>query len=336
VVLTGSHLDTVVDGGGFDGALGVVSAFLAIEELRASHERPIRPIGVAAFVDEEGARFGVPTIGSRLATGALTPDEVRGLTDTAGVTWEKAMADAGFDPAGMGPTPGLFERVAAFVELHIEQGRGLVYEDQPVGVISRVWPHGRWRLDIRGASDHAGTARLSDRRDPVLVLATAILAARNLASDLGARATVGRMLVAPNTTNVVAERATVWLDARAADDETLDALLGGCRTAVERQAEQAGVAAVFTRESYSAGVTLDDALSGRLAESLEALGITPTSMPTAAGHDAGILSDDVPAAMLHVRNVTGMSHSPDEQADVADCIAGVRVLCAVLEDLACG
>jgi N-carbamoyl-L-amino-acid hydrolase len=336
VVLTGSHLDTVADGGAFDGALGVVSAFLAVEELQESYKAPTRPIGVATFVDEEGARFGVPTIGSRLATGALKPEEVLGLTDTNGVTWEKAMRAAGADPTAMGATPGLFDRVAAFVELHIEQGRGLVYEDQPVGVISRVWPHGRWRFDIRGASDHAGTARLRDRRDPALVLATAILAARNIAAGLGARATVGRMLVAPNTTNVVAERATVWLDARAADDETLDALLDGCTTAVQRQAEQAGVAAVVTRESYSGGVTLDDDLSGRVAASLESLGITPTSMATAAGHDAAILSAQVPAAMLHVRNVTGVSHCADEQADVADCIAGARALSVVLENLACG
>jgi N-carbamoyl-L-amino-acid hydrolase len=334
-VLTGSHLDTVVDGGAFDGALGVVSAFLAVELLQAAYEQPTCSIGIVAFVEQDGARFGVPTIGSRLVTGDLAPEEVVGLSDPKGVRWAEAMRGAGADPEAMGPTPDLIARVKAFVELHIEQGRSLVYEDQPVGIISEVWPHGRWRLDLRGASDHAGAARLEDRRDSAVVLATAVLAARNIAAGLGARATMGRFEISPNTTNVVPDRATGWLDARAADDATLDILLDRWQDAVEHEAEQSGVAVSLTRESYTPGVSFDEALGARVAAILERLGITPTSMPTAAGHDAAILAAHVPAVMLHVRNVTGVSHCPDEDAALADCLAGVSALAAVLDDLAC-
>lgn len=336
VVLTGSHIDTVVDGGAFDGALGIVSGFLAVENLQRKHEHPDLPIGVVAFVDEEGARFGVPTIGSRLLTGALAPEQVLGLTDRDGVKWSAAMREAGADPEEVGPDPALLDRVTAFVELHVEQGRGLVYEVQPVGIISGIWPHGRWRADLRGSSDHAGAARLEDRRDPALTLGTAVLAARQAASELGARATVGRVEMAPNTTNVVPERASCWLDARAPDDQVLDRLVDKWLEAIDREAELAGIAVALTRESYTAGVSFDPGLSARLATALEKLDITPTELPTAAGHDAGVLAARVPAAMLHVRNVTGVSHSPNEDAALEDCVVGVQVLTSVLEDLAWG
>ena len=257
VVLTGSHLDTVLDGGAFDGALGIVAVFLAVASLQEVYDRPLRPIAVVAFVDEEGARFGVPTLGSRLMTGAISPSEVLGLTDDGGTTWAMAMRRAGADPARMGPTPDLLDRVSAFVELHIEQGRGLVHQGQPVGIISEVWPHGRWRIDLRGKSDHAGAAHLEDRRDPALTLATAILAARTIAAELGARATVGRLAVSPNSANSIPDRATVWLDARAPDDETLEMLVTRWTQLVERQAEKTGIAMATTRESYTPRTRFD-------------------------------------------------------------------------------
>jgi N-carbamoyl-L-amino-acid hydrolase len=335
LVLTGSHLDTAADGGAFDGALGLVSAFLALEELQRRHGHPTTTVGIAAFVEQEGARFGVPTVGSRLLTGALRPEQVRILTDAAGVSWEEAMTAAGADPEAMGPDPDFLARVSAFVELHIEQGRGLVYEDQPVGIISGVWPHGRWRIDLRGSADHAGSARLEDRRDCAIVVATAVLAARNIAAELGARATIGRITLSPNSTNVVAERASAWLDARAPTDEALDELVARWTEAVQREAEQAGVAVVPTRESSTRGVAFDATLSNRLAACLEHLDIQPTYMSSPAGHDAAILATEVPSAMLHVRNTTGVSHSPDEDAAVEDCLRGIEVLTEVLERLAC-
>src|SRR5690606_8477863 len=165
-VVTGSHLDSVPDGGAFDGPLGVVSALEAVAELRRRGFAPARPVAVAVFAEEEGARFGVPCLGSRLLTGAIAPERAAALTDADGVTWAEAMAGAGFDPAGLGPDPERAGRIGAFVELHVEQGRALADTGDAVGAARSIWPHGRWRLEFTGRADHAGTTRLADRRDP--------------------------------------------------------------------------------------------------------------------------------------------------------------------------
>ena len=161
-VVAGSHLDSVPDGGAFDGPLGVVSAFAAIDALRERGFKPARPVAVVAFTEEEGARFGVACLGSRLLTGAITAAAARGLRDADGVSLAEAMAAAGADPDLLGPDDELPDRVAAFVELHIEQGRQLVDLDAVIGVGSGIWPHGQVALRLRGAGrprGHDGAAR---------------------------------------------------------------------------------------------------------------------------------------------------------------------------------
>ncbi|MDQ2826344.1 MAG: allantoate amidohydrolase, partial [Actinomycetota bacterium] len=170
-VVTGSHLDSVPDGGAFDGPLGVVSALSAIDVLRERGVVPGRPLGVVCFGDEEGARFGVACAGSRIITGAMGADRARGLTDADGVSMAEAATSAGLDPATFGPDDETLRRVGTFVELHVEQGRGLDELQRPVAVASSIWPHGRWRLDMAGQANHAGTTRLVDRHDPMLTLA---------------------------------------------------------------------------------------------------------------------------------------------------------------------
>jgi beta-ureidopropionase / N-carbamoyl-L-amino-acid hydrolase len=330
-VVTGSHLDSVPDGGAFDGPLGVVSAFLAVDELRARGVRPVRPVAVVAFADEEGARFGVACAGSRLLTGVLEPDRARGLRDADGTTLAEAVRSAGADPAGLGRDDEALARIGVLVELHVEQGRGLVALDAPVGLATAIWPHGRWRCSFTGAADHAGTTRLADRRDPLLPFAATALAARELADRAGALATVGRVHVAPNGTNAVPSRVDAWLDARASDEDTLSRLVAEVTAAAAAAAEAHGVALDVVEESRSPAVDFDPALRDRLGA---VLGGVPV-LPTGAGHDAGVLAAHVPTAMLFVRNPTGVSHSPAEHAGTADCLAGVRALAAVLEDLAC-
>ena len=176
--MTGSHLDSVPDGGAFDGPLGVVSALLAIDRLRSDGFRPRRPIGVVNFVDEEGARFGVSCAGSRVITGVLSPDRALALRDADGVTMAEAMRAAGRQPERLGPDPEALARIGSFIELHIEQGRGLIDLGRAVAVGSGLWAHGRWRIEIPGEANHAGTTRLSDRRDAVIGCARAVLAAR--------------------------------------------------------------------------------------------------------------------------------------------------------------
>ncbi|GIF19065.1 N-carbamoyl-L-amino-acid hydrolase [Actinoplanes tereljensis] len=320
-VLTGSHFDSVPHGGGYDGPLGIVSAFLAIDQMRAAGHTPSVPLAVVAFVEEEGGRFGLPCLGSRLLSGAIDPAKAAALTDQDGVTFGEAL---GATPAG--PLPGLQSRIGALVELHIEQGRQL---EVPVGVASAIWPHGRWRFDFTGHGDHAGTTKMSDRRDPMLTFAYTVLAANKEARLSGAHATMARVVVEPNATNAIPSLVRGWLDARAADTATMDSLVEAVTKRATERAGRDGTEVAVTSESLSSEVTFDTALANRLSG---LLGDAPI-LPTSAGHDAGVLSALVPTAMLFVRNPTGISHSPAEFAEPADCAAGVDALARVLSEL---
>jgi N-carbamoyl-L-amino-acid hydrolase len=334
-LVLGSHLDTVAQGGAYDGALGVVAGFVALGALRRRGVAPTRPVAVAAFAEEEGGRFGLPTLGSRLLAGTVEPGVALTRTDVDGVTLAEAAAADGLDPDGIGPDPERLAGLAAAVELHVEQGRGLVDLDAPLAVAAGIWAHGRWRLGLRGEVNHAGTTRLADRRDPMLPFARAVAAARELATSAGAVATVGRVLVEPNGTNSVPGAVAAWLDARAPDDATLDGLVAAWLDEVAHEAEAHGVEAGLTPESRSAGVTFDAGLRATLRDVLRGMGLPAPELPTAAGHDAGALAAAVPTAMLFVRNPTGASHSPAEFAGDEDCALGCAALAGVVEALAC-
>ena len=326
-VLTGSHLDSVLDGGAFDGPLGVVSAFAALDLMRERGFVPTRRIGVGAFVEEEGSRFGLACLGSRLAVGATTVQQAEALIDRDGVRLGDAWAAADVDP-----TQGsdLLAGVGRFVELHVEQGRDLIDREAPVGVASEIWPHGRYRFDFTGEANHAGTTRMEDRHDPMLTYAMTALAANEQAKSSGERATFGRITVEPNGTNAVPSRVTAWLDARCATDEGLVRLVEAITAQAADRADQDRTSLEVTRESVSASVGFDADLARRIAE--------PRGwpvIPTQAGHDAGVLSAaGISTAMLFVRNPTGISHSPEENADMADCLAGVEALADTLQELA--
>ncbi|GAB3197756.1 allantoate amidohydrolase [Nocardioides hungaricus] len=319
-VLTGSHLDSVVDGGAYDGPLGVVSALAAVDLLRSRGFVPARPIGVSVFAEEEGSRFGLACLGSRLATGALSWESARELTDRDGV----ALGDV--VPGGVS---SLLSSVGTFVELHVEQGRDLVDRGAAVGVASGIWPHGRYRFDFAGVANHAGTTRMEDRADPMLTYAFTALGANKQARLAGQRATFGRVAVSPNGTNAVPSLVTAWLDARCSTDEGLASLVSSIEAQATDRAGRDGTTLTVTPESVSGSVAFDPALASLVAADRWPI------IPTQAGHDAGILSAaGIPTAMLFVRNPTGVSHSPAEHASMADCLAGVSALADTLERLA--
>jgi N-carbamoyl-L-amino-acid hydrolase len=326
----GSHLDSVPDGGAYDGPLGVISSFAAVDLLRSRGWQPGRPVVIANFADEEGARFGVACAGSRLMTGRLDPARARELRDGDGVRLADAMEAAGQDPELLGRDEARLAGIARFVELHIEQGRGLVDRDAPVGVAASIWPHGRWRFDFGGEANHAGTTALADRRDPMLTYAHTVLSARKKARLGGALATFGRLRVEPNGTNAIPSQVQAWLDSRAPDEETLSAVVEEIAAAARERAERDGTAVTVTGESRTPLVEFDRALRDRLAA---LLGNAPM-LPTGAGHDAGILAAELPTAMLFVRNPSGLSHTPAEHAEAADCRAGVAALAEAVAQLA--
>ncbi|TDD83159.1 allantoate amidohydrolase [Actinomadura darangshiensis] len=328
-VLTGSHLDSVPGGGAFDGPLGIVSAFAALDDLRGRGVTPRRPIGIGAFAEEEGARFGVACLGSRLLSGAIDPARARGLTDADGHTFAEVMHNAGFDPEAIGPDDGLLARISCYVELHVEQGRAL---DEPVGVASAIVPHGRWRFDFAGEGNHAGTTGLSDRRDPMLPFAHMVIAAREAAERNGTVATVGKIKVVPGGVNAIPSSVTAWLDARGPLDDAVRRTVKDVDEAARVAARPHRVSVDFAEESYTEIVDFNLALRDRITATLGGVPV----LPTGAGHDAGVLSARLPAAMLFVRNPTGVSHAPAEFAEPADRLAGVEALTAVLDDLTRG
>ena len=331
-VVTGSHLDSVPDGGAFDGPLGVVSSFAALDELRSRGVVFKRPLAIVNFGDEEGARFGLACVGSRLAAGQLTKEQAYELRDADGVSLPQAMEAAGFDPEAIGPDRERLDRIGAFVELHVEQGRALDLSGDAVGIASAIWPHGRWRYDFHGEANHAGTTRLVDRRDPMLTYAETVLAARREAELAGAVATFGKISVEPNGVNAIPSLVRGWLDARAADQGALDAVIAGIETAARETAAKHGIDLGVVQESFTPVVEFEHALRDEMAG---ILGEKTPVLGTGAGHDAGILSASIPTAMLFVRNPTGVSHSPAEFAGEDDCVAGVLALADVLEGLAC-
>ncbi len=331
-VVTGSHLDSVLDGGAYDGPLGVVTGLAAVELLRERGFRPARPIGVSVFVEEEGSRFGLACLGSRLATGAIAWESARGLRDRTGVRLDEAMASTGLESESRQSSWGP-EHLACFVELHVEQGRELVDRGTAIGVASRIWPHGRYRFDVSGEPNHAGTTRMEDRRDPMLTYAMTALAANKQARVAGQRATFGRVETQPNSTNSVPSAVTAWMDARCETDEALAELVATVTRQAQERAERDGTRLTVTAESVSGAVDFDPDLARRIAVDHET-GDWPI-VQTQAGHDAGILAArGIPSAMLFVRNPTGVSHSPAEHAEMPDCLAGVDALAETLERLA--
>ncbi|TFD51035.1 allantoate amidohydrolase [Cryobacterium sp. Hh7] len=329
-VVTGSHLDSVPGGGAYDGPLGVVSSLEAIGRLQASGFVPTRPCAVLMFAEEEGSRFGIACLGSRLLSGAIDADQARSLTDSDGVTLAEAAHQFGLNPAHLGADLVALERIGLFIELHVEQGRGLIDLDQPVAVASSILAHGRWRLTVTGQGNHAGATTMIERRDPMVATAQAIVGVQAAALGRpGSRATIGRIEAIPGGTNVIASSVHAWLDARAETDEETRLLVADIAARAQQAAQQNGCSATLTEESWAGAVQFTPGLRERFAQ---ALGQVP-QLSTGAGHDAGVLAAHVPSAMLFVRNPTGISHAPEEFAEAADCVAGIDALELLLRDL---
>ncbi|WP_236795293.1 allantoate amidohydrolase [Amycolatopsis sp. GM8] len=329
-LVTGSHLDSVPGGGAFDGPLGVVSALDAVETLQKEGFRPGKPLAVLVFAEEEGGRFGVPCLGSRLLTGSIDADRARALRDPDGGTLAEAAVRAGFDPVRFGRDEEALSRIGTFLELHVEQGRGLIDLGAPVAVGSTVIAHGRWRFSFTGQGNHAGATLMSDRHDPMIPAAEVVAAAHRIASRVeGARATVGRLVPKPGGTNVIASTVDVWLDARASGDDQVRPLVDEIAHVASEAAAAEGCVVKLAEESYGGSVAFDANLRDELTNFL---GGAP-ELPTGAGHDAAILAPYARTGMLYVRNPTGISHAPEEFAEDEDVARGARALADVLRHL---
>ncbi len=329
-LVTGSHLDSVPGGGAFDGPLGVASALAAVDFLKARGVQPPRSLAITVFPEEEGSRFGVACLGSRLLTGAIGVDKALNLRDAGGDTFADVARANGLDPRHVGPDPEALARIGDFVELHVEQGKGLGQGGPAIAVGSSILGHGRWKLSVHGQGNHAGTTLMADRADPMVAAAQIILAVREAAAkQADARATVGRLTPVPGGTNVIASRVDLWLDARHPDDAVTAQLIEAIYRSAKEVAAGEGCTVTLTEESYSDTVHLDASLSRRIGALLPGAPV----LATGAGHDAGVLAAHVPSAMVFVRNPSGISHSPEEYVADEDAATGAVALADVLEGL---
>ena len=214
--------------------------------------------------------------------------------------------------------------------MHVEQGRGLIDLDQPVALAGAIIAHGRWHVRIEGRGDHAGATRMADRQDPVVVAAETIrsLRERTLAVD-DARGTVGRAKITPGGRNVIASSVDLWMDVGHRDEDAVRRIVAEVVAATERAAGEEGCIVFVTEQSFSPTVSFDEPLRELMKEVLPEAPV----LDTGAGHDAGVLADVIPTGMLFVRNPTGASHTPAEEATPGDVSAGVEALAEVLERL---
>jgi N-carbamoyl-L-amino-acid hydrolase len=322
----GSHLDSVREGGRYDGALGVVAGF-------AVAERSQTPVAVIAFADEEGARYNTPTFGSRALAGRLEAGEVLDRVDEHGVTLREAMRDAGVDPDGLVAAPGWLDRLRGVLELHIDQSRDVAERDVAAGVVSGLAARMRVEVELDGVADHAGTTRRSERRDALLAAARLILGADELA-PAEMVATAGRISVEPNAPTTVPSHVRLWLDARAPGPDELDAWWEGLRAATLDLQDATGVEVRMSVASLNPGSTFDEEVRSALRLAAEGEGLAVPEIVCFAGHDAGVIAQRRPAGMVLVRNAAGVSHAPEEAVDLEDAAVAARVLQAAIEDLA--
>lgn len=332
-VVTGSHLDSVPGGGEYDGPLGVASALVAVDILKRRHMQPGKPLVIAVFPEEEGSRFGIACLGSRLLTGALDPDKARNLKDNDGNSFADVAAANGQDPRFIGADESALKQLGVFVELHVEQGRGLIDLGQAVAIGSSILGHGRWKLSVHGQGNHAGTTLMVGRRDPMVAAATILLDIRATAKSYrDARATVGRLEPVPGGTNVIASRVDLWIDVRHPRDDITASLIESIHLKAQMLAAEEGCTVSLATESLSPTVHFDAGLRERLEVLLPAAPV----LNTGAGHDAGVLAGRIPTAMLFVRNPTGISHSPEELVEDSDAEVGAEALADALAGLMCG
>jgi hydantoinase/carbamoylase family amidase len=323
-IVLGSHLDSVPHGGMFDGALGVLAA---VEVAQTVHERGIslrHPLTVVGFADEEGFAFGRGTLASRCLVGDIPRVQFAAIRGRDGRTLAEALAT--FHP-GL-PAASVPACLGAYLELHVEQGPVLAQSGRRVAVVTGITGMARMTAVLEGEANHAGTTPMALRRDALVSAAAVVLAVRALAEAAGPPVvgTVGALTVSPGATNIVPGRVEFSVEFRSPDDGQLTGLCRRLQHEMERIAQDARLEAHLTPWDHKPPAPMDAAVQQTIAAAIRDLGHEPFAMPSGAGHDAMILAPHVPAGMIFVPSVGGISHSPREWTEWADAALGADVL----------
>jgi allantoate deiminase len=333
-ILTGSHVDTVKNGGTLDGQYGILAGWLAVGRLLKKHGRPGRSLEVVSFAEEEGSRFPYTFWGSKNLVGQVDREALRNARDAEGCPFPEAMQKAGFDFEAV--CVSRRTGVAAFIEAHIEQGGVLESLGRQIGVVTDIVGQKRYTVTLAGQANHAGTTPMDMRRDALEGAARCLVRLMDEAKAIGAPLvlTCGRIEVTPNIVNVVPGRAVFTLDCRHIDREALNGFDRTIEAVIRRTAAEMRLEAEIDCWMDEPPVPMDKALTELLVKTFQERGLNPHIMHSGAGHDAQVMAPCIPTAMFFVPSVNGVSHNPAEETRMEDLVAGVDALESILYSLA--
>lgn len=335
-LLIGSHIDSVVDAGRYDGTLGVVAGILAVQELAARGVRLPFGLDVLAFGDEEGVRFPTTLASSSAIAGTFDPAAL-GSADADGVTLRDALVDFGCDPERIPDAAYARDDVLGYLEVHIEQGPVLEIENLPLGVVTSIAGQSRFHVTVSGEAGHAGTVPMTMRRDALAAAAEMMLAVEDVARagrDDHMVATVGRLSLEPGAVNVIPRRASFTLDLRAESDPPRAAATAEIRRRFGAICEKRNVSYLMDRYHDTPTTPCAERLRNAFGRAVDDLGIPVCRLTSGAGHDGHAVHALCDIAMLFVRCRGGISHNPNEYADVADVGLAVEALVGAVSALA--
>jgi ureidoglycolate amidohydrolase len=335
-VLTGSHFDTTLNAGRFDGVVGVLGAIEAVRRLRAAGVHPRRSIEVVGVAGEE-PRFGAGCIGSRAMVGAITREQLESMRDRAGVSVAEAMRDRGLDPDRLGDALLDSDNVHAFVELHIEQGAVLESSGAEIGIVERIAAPHDLRVTLRGAAMHAGATPMRLRRDALAGASEVVLELERLALASASGSTVGTvgvLRVAPGAVNIIPGEVEMDIDVRDSDSDAREGVVEKLRAKLEELAARRGLELTVSTLTRDEPAACSPTVVEAVRDTCQELRVKHRAMTSGAYHDAMVLGAKVPMGMIFVPSVDGLSHHPDEFTEARDIDRGVDVLAGTLARLA--
>lgn len=333
VIATGSHVDTVVKGGRLDGQLGIMAGYMAVKGLLEEHGKPKKSLQIISMAEEEGSRFPYVFWGSKNIFGLADKKDVENIKDAQGVGFVEAMREAGFDFSDGELT---HNKIAAFIEIHIEQGNFLENEKKQVGVVNAIVGQKRYDIVLKGQANHAGTTLMEYRKDTVECMARIVTQSIDKAKEKGNPLvlTFGRVEPKPNTVNVVPGETLFSMDCRHTDAEVLENFTKEIEEDMKAIAAKMGIEISIDNWMNEKPVPMDEKIVSTIESVCADNNLNYQVMHSGAGHDAQIFAPRVPTGMIFVPSIDGISHNPAEHTEAKDIVQGVQALAETLKRLA--
>jgi allantoate deiminase len=333
-IMSGSHLDSVPNGGNFDGTLGVLTALEVAEAWKETGYTPPMPYEVVVFSDEEGSRFKSGLTGSQAFMGKLTSEQLDQLIDHNGDGFDTVIENYGSSRERYLIPQSEQKNIGLFVEVHIEQGTVLEERDQPVGIVNGIAGPAWLEVVFKGEAGHAGNTPMEKRKDPVIAASIFASEVEKVPRKVSktAVATIGKMDVAPNGVNVIAQEVKLMVDIRDIHETPRDEVLDLVCEAAERIASARGIGVTMSVETRITPLPIEEDMQGKAATTIREMGLEPVYIPSGAGHDAMILGEKYPVSMLFVRSKDGISHNPKEWTTLTDSVYATHVLKKFIEN----